>query len=227
MIIMGHRGAAAVAPENTLLSVAKAIEIGVDAVEIDVRLTKDRELVVIHDASVDRTTNGHGRVNEYELSEIKRLDAGRGERIPTLQEVVDLVRDRVMLVIELKEDGTEKKVVELIRKNRFEQQVYVISFWHVPVKRVKELAPSIKTGVLLVGCPVDACVATQASADAVVMRYSFVNRDFVEAAHKEEVKVFLWNIDEPDLLNPYVDMGVDGIASNDPQVLVNFFRQRL
>jgi len=224
MIIMGHRGAAAVAPENTLLSVAKAIEIGVDAVEIDVRLTKDRELVVIHDASVDRTTNGRGAVNQYELRDIKTLDAGRGERIPTLQEVVDLVGGRVTLVIELKEEGTEKKVVELIRKNHFEQQVYVISFWHRLVKNVKELAPRIKTGVLLVGCPVDACVATQASADAVVMRYSFVNRDFVETAHKEGLQVLIWNIDDRNLLKPYVEIGVDGIASNDPQVLVEYFR---
>ena len=225
IIIMGHRGAAAVAPENTLLSVAKAIEIGVDAVEIDVRLTKDRELVVIHDASVDRTTNGRGPVSQYELRDIKTLDAGRGERIPTLQEVVDLVGGQVTLVVELKEEETEKKVVELIRKNHFEQQVYVISFWHGLVKTVKALAPRIKTGVLLVGCPVDACVATQASADAVVMRYGFVNRDFVETAHKEGLQVLIWNIDDRNLLKPYVEMGVDGIASNDPQVLVEYFKR--
>ena len=225
MIIMGHRGAAAVAPENTLLSVAKAIEIGVDAVEIDVRLTKDRELVVIHDASVDRTTNGRGPVSQYELRDIKTLDAGRGEKIPTLQEVVDLVGGHVTLVVELKEEETEKKVVELIRKNHFEQQVYVISFWHGLVKTVKALAPRIKTGVLLVGCPVDACVATQASADAVVMRYGFVNRDFVETAHKEGLQVLIWNIDDRNLLKPYVEMGVDGIASNDPQVLVEYFKR--
>ncbi len=224
MMIMGHRGAAALEPENTLLSIARAIEIGVDALEIDVRLSKDKEIVVIHDSSVDRTTNGTGPVGSYTLEEIKKLDAGKGERIPTLQEVIDLIGNKVRLVIELKEEGIEKRVVELIKKNGFEDNVYVISFWHEVVKAAKEMDKRIKTGILLVGCPVDACIATRAYADALVMKYNFVNRKFVEIAHEEGLKVFIWNIDDEHLLGPYVDMGVDGIGSNDPRVLVEYFR---
>lgn len=224
MMIMGHRGAAALEPENTLLSIARAIEIGVDALEIDVRLSKDKEIVVIHDSSVDRTTNGTGPVGSYTLEEIKKLDAGKGERIPTLQEVIDLIGNKVRLVIELKEEGIEKRVVELIKKNGFEDNVYVISFWHEVVKAAKEMDKRIKTGILLVGCPVDACIATRAYADALVMKYNFVNRKFVEIAHEEGLKVFIWNIDDEHLLGPYVDMGVDGIGSNDPRVLVEHFR---
>lgn len=224
MMIMGHRGAAALEPENTLLSIARAIEIGVDALEIDVRLSKDKEIVVIHDSSVDRTTNGTGPVGSYTLEEIKKLDAGKGERIPTLQEVIDLIGNKVRLVIELKEEGIEKRVVELIKKNGFEDNVYVISFWHEVVKAAKEMDKRIKTGILLVGCPVDACIATRAYADALVMKYDFVNRKFVEIAHEEGLKVFIWNIDDEHLLGPYVDMGVDGIGSNDPRVLVKHFR---
>jgi glycerophosphoryl diester phosphodiesterase len=225
MMIMGHRGAAALEPENTLLSIARAMDIGVDAVEIDVRLSKDKEIVVIHDSTVDRTTDGTGPVSSYTLEEMKKLDAGKGEKIPTLQEVMDLIEKKVKLVIELKEEGTEQMVVELINRNNLIDNVYVISFWHSLARNVKEMDGRIKTGVLIVGCPVDACIGTRASADALVMKYTFVNRKFVQIAHNEGLKVFVWNIDDRDLLKPHADMGVDGIGSNDPQVLVDYFRQ--
>jgi len=224
MIIIGHRGAAALEPENTLLSIKRAMDIGVDAVEIDIHLSKDKELVVIHDATVDRTTNGKGPVSSYTVQEIKRLDAGKGEAIPTLQEVIDLIDKRVMLIIELKEEGTERSVVDSIARNNLFDKSCVISFWHRLVKTVKEMDSRIKTGVLLVGSPVDACIATQASADALVMKYSFVDREFVKIAHEKGLKVFIWNIDDRDLIEPYVDMGVDAIGSNDPRVLVKYFR---
>ena len=224
MIIMGHRGAAALEPENTLLSIARAMEIGVDAVEIDVHPSQDKEIVVIHDSTVDRTTNGTGPVRTHTLEELKKLDAGKGETIPTLQEVIDFIGYKVRIVVELKQEGTERSVVELIKTNNVVDNVYVISFWHRLVKTVKEMDSRIKTGVLLVGCPVDACIATQAAADALVMRYSFVDRRFVEMAHNEGLKVFIWNIDDRNLLEPYADMGVDGIGSNDPRVLVEYFR---
>ncbi len=224
MIIIGHRGAAALEPENTLLSIKRAIDIGVDAIEIDVHLSKDKELVVIHDATVDRTTNGTGPVSGYSVQEIKRLDAGKGEAIPTLQEVIDLIDKRVMLIIELKEEGTEGSVVDLLRRNNLFDKSCVISFWHRLVKTVKAMDSRIKTGVLLVGSPVDACVATQASADTLVMKYTFVDRELVEMAHEKGLKVFIWNIDDRELLRPYVDMGVDAIGTNDPRVLVEYFR---
>jgi len=224
MIIMGHRGAAALEPENTLLSIERAIEIGVDAVEIDVHLSKDKEIVVIHDSTVDRTTDGTGPVSAFTVDELKKLDAGKGQRIPTLQEVIEFIGNKVKLVIELKEEGTVKSVLELIKRNNIEDTVYVISFWHRLVKTVKEIDSHIKTGVLLVGCPVDTCIATQAFADALVMNYSFIDMKFVQTAHKENLKVFVWNIDTQNLLKSYADMGVDGIGTNDPRVLCEYFR---
>jgi glycerophosphoryl diester phosphodiesterase len=223
MMIIGHRGAAALEPENTLISIERAMDIGVDAVEIDVHLSKDKELVVIHDATVDRTTNGTGPVSSYTVQEIKRLDAGKGEAIPLLQEVIDFIDRRVMLIIELKEEGTEGSVVDLIIRNNLFDNACAISFWHRLVKTVKETDSRIKTGVLLVGSPVDACIATRASADALVMKYSFVDRKFVEIAQKKGLKVFVWNIDDQDLLKPYVDMGVDAIGTNNPGALVEYF----
>jgi len=223
-MIMGHRGAAALEPENTLLSIGRAMEIGVDAVEIDIRLSRDNELIVIHDPTVDRTTDGRGLVCSFTVEEMKRLDAGKGQRIPTLQEVIDFIGGKVMLVIELKEEGTVRGVLELIKRNNIHDAVYVISFWHRLVKAVKEMERRIKAGVLLAGCPVDACMATRASADALVMNYAFVDREFVQAAHEEGLKVFVWNIDDRDLLKPYADMRVDGIGTNDPRVVCEYFR---
>jgi glycerophosphoryl diester phosphodiesterase len=225
MMIMGHRGAAALEPENTLLSIKKAIEIGVDAVEIDVHLSKDKELVVIHDSTLDRTTNGTGPVGNYTLSELKKYDAGKSETIPTLQDVMDSIDGKIKLVIELKEKGAESFVVEQIRRNRLEDNVYVISFWHRLVKNVKEMDSGIKTGVLLVGCPVDTNVAGQAFADALVMKHTFVDAEFVELSHKKDLKIFIWNIDDPDLIKAFVDIGVDGIGSNNPGILVDYFRR--
>ena len=224
MIIMGHRGAAALEPENTLLSIGRAIEIGVDAVEIDVRLNKDKEVVVIHDSTVDRTTDGTGPICAFTVEEMKKLDAGKGQPIPTLQEVIEFIGNKVILVIELKEGGTVRRVLELIKMNNLGDTVYVISFWHRLVKSIKEMDSRIKTGVLLMGCPVDTCIATQASADALVMNFAFVDMKFVQTAHKEGLKVFVWNIDRRDFLKPYADMGVDGIGTNDPRVLCEYFK---
>jgi len=223
MIIMGHRGAAALEPENTLLSIGRAMEIGVNAVEIDVHLSKDKEIVVIHDSTVDRTTDGTGPVCSFTVDELKKFDAGKGQRIPTLQEVIDFIGNKVDLVIELKEGETVESVFQLIKRNNIEDSVYVISFWHRLVKTIKEMDSHIKTGVLFVGCPVDTSIATQASADALVMNYSFTDMKFVQTAHKENLKVVVWNIDKRNLLKPYADMGVDGIGTNDPQVLCEYF----
>jgi glycerophosphoryl diester phosphodiesterase len=223
MIIMGHRGAAALEPENTLLSIGRAMEIGVNAVEIDVRLSKDKEIVVIHDSTVDRTTDGTGPVCSFTVDELKKLDAGKGQRIPTLQEVIEFIDGKVNLVIELKEEGTVASVFELIKRNNIDDSVYVISFWHRLVKTIKEMDSHIKTGVLLVGCPVDTCIATQTSADALVMNYSFIDMKFVQTAHRGNLKVFVWNIDKRNLLKPYADMGIDGIGTNDPRVLCEYF----
>src|SRR6476660_8151331 len=108
---VAHRGASAYEPENTLLSFRRAIELGADMSEIDLHLSKDGALIVMHDYSVDETTDGHGEIKEMTLEQIKALDAGKGERVPVLQEVIDLVRGRNGLYIELKGDGTPPATV--------------------------------------------------------------------------------------------------------------------
>jgi glycerophosphoryl diester phosphodiesterase len=196
--VIGHRGAAGYEPENTLRSFKKALEIGVDIVELDVHLTKDNKLVVIHDEKVDRTTNGRGYVKNYKLSELKKLDAGKGERIPTLQEAIDLLYGRVKVQIELKGENTEKPVVDLI-KNYDPENFILTSFYHPRVKRAKEFYPSITTGVLFAGRPIDPVkIVRDAKADRLCINYATIDKELVE---------------------------VDAIGSNKPDVVIDILKR--
>ncbi|MEM2727493.1 MAG: glycerophosphodiester phosphodiesterase family protein, partial [Candidatus Bathyarchaeia archaeon] len=125
---IGHRGAKGYEPENTILSFKRALELGVNAIEFDVRRTKDGEIVVIHDAEVDRTTNGKGLVGELTLSEIKSLSTEKGEKIPTLEEALDFLDRKSKIFIEIKEVGIEEKVLEIVRRKGLEDNVIIISF---------------------------------------------------------------------------------------------------
>ena len=225
MHIMGHRGAPAYEPENTLRSIRKALAMGVDAVEIDVQLTKDGELAVIHDGTVDRTTNGKGAVQDFTLAELKGLDAGKGEAIPSLAEMAAAVAGKAHLVIELKEPGTAPALLHFIQTRGIFQETHVISFWHQAVKAMKEKEPRLQTGVLMVGSPADPVgLARAARADALVLHYAYVTPDLVQAAHTAGLLVYVWNIDDVETVKPYLAMHLDGIGSNRPDILVEYIK---
>ena len=150
MLKIGHRGAKAYEPENTIRSFRYAITLGVDAVELDVRRTKDNELVVIHNADVNKTTDGSGAVSELTLEEIKKLVTEKGEEIPTLEEVLDFVDKRVKILVELKETGTEEKVLDLIQKKGMINDVIIVSFHEDTLKKVRELNSEVETGLIYV-----------------------------------------------------------------------------
>lgn len=237
--VIGHRGCA-YEPENTIRAISKAIELGVDAVEIDVHLSKDNELLVIHDERLDRTTNGKGMVKDFTLEELRRLDAGKGEKIPTLQEVIDICRGKVQLLIELKVLESEGEVLKKVEDNKFKDEVYIISFWHQMIKQIRKLdrdmpkyrhaedtlrgktAFGIKTGILFVGHPANPPhLAKDAEANALVLNYKFISKDLVRDAHASNLKVFVWNVDTQYETKEMLDSGVDGIASNKPDIVLN------
>jgi glycerophosphoryl diester phosphodiesterase len=221
--IMGHRGAAASEPENTLRSIRTALAMGVAAVEIDVQLTKDGELAVIHDGTVDRTTNGKGAVKDFTLAELKGLDAGQGEAIPSLAEVVAAVAGRAHLVIELKHPEAAPALLKFFQARDIFAEAHVISFWHPALRALREEEPRLRTGVLLVGCPADPVgLARAAGAEALVLHYGYVVPDLVAAAHAAGLLVYIWNIDDVETVKPYLAMNLDGIGSNRPDVLVNY-----
>jgi len=223
--IMGHRGASGYEPENTLRAIRRALDMGVTAVEVDVQLTQDGELAVIHDSTVDRTTNGTGFVRDFTLAALKRLDAGQGEAIPSLAEVVEEVTRRAHLAVELKHPEAAPAVLRFFQARGIFAQAQVISFWHPAVKALKEREPRLRTGVLLVGCPADPVgLARAALAEALVLHYAYVTPELVAAAHAAGLLVYIWNIDDVDTLKPYLAMNLDGIGSNRPDVLVEYLR---
>ena len=223
--IMGHRGAAALEPENTLRSIRTALAMGVAAVEIDVQLTKDGELAVIHDGTVDRTTNGKGAVRDFTLAELKGLDAGKGEAIPSLAEVVAAVDGRAHLVIEVKHPEAAPALLKFFQGRDIFARTHVISFWHPVIKALREQEPCLRTGVLLVGCPADPVgLARAALAEALVLHYGYVTPDLVDAVHEAGLLVYIWNIDDVETVKPYLAMNLDGIGSNRPDVLVEYIK---
>ena len=223
--IMGHRGAPADEPENTLRSFARALAVGVAAVELDVQLTKDGRLAVIHDETLDRTTNGKGRVKDFTLAELKRLDAGRGEPVPSLEEVFDLVQGKANLLVELKQPEAAGALLDFFQERRAFEFATIISFWHPAVKALKKAEPRLNTGVLMVGCPADPVgLARAADADALVLQYAYVTPELVAAAHQQDIRVIVWNIDDPEILKPYLAMNLDAICTNRPQEIINYLK---
>ena len=225
MNIMGHRGASAYEPENTLRSIRLALKMGVAAVEVDVQLTKDGELAVIHDHTVDRTTNATGAVRDFTLAELQRLDAGKGEPVPSLADVVEAVAGRAHMVVEVKHPEAATAVLNFFQVRAIYDQAHIISFWHPLVKALKEAEPRLRTGVLMVGCPADPVgLARAALAEVLVLQYRYVTRELVDLAHAAGLLVYIWNIDDVDNLKFYVEMKPDGIGSNRPDLLVEYVR---
>jgi glycerophosphoryl diester phosphodiesterase len=221
--IMGHRGAKAYEPENTLRSIRRALDLGVQAVEIDIHLSRDGHLVVIHDATVDRTTNGKGRVADLSWKELRRLDAGMGERLPSLEEVVDTVRSQAHLFVELKDPLAVEPLAAFFSAQDLFAEAQVISFWHPALKQLRRLEPQIHTGVLFVGCPVDPpALARSADARALVLNYQYVTPALVQAARQAGLTIAVWNIDEVADLIPLLPLDLDYIGSNAPDRLINY-----
>ena len=224
-IKIGHRGAMGYEPENTLLSFRKALDLGVDAIELDVYVCKTGELVVIHDDKIDRTTNGKGYVIEKTFDELRSLDAGKSEKIPTLSEVFDLINRKVKVNVELKGEGTAKPVSDLIKhyidNNGWMADDFIVSsFNHYELKKFGELSPNIKIGVLIVGIPLGfAEFAEKLNAYSVNLCVEFINQEFVDDAHKRGMKVFVWTVNDFDEIKRIKSLGVDGIFSNFPDRL--------
>ena len=218
---MGHRGARHEAPENTLAGIELALQAGAEAIEIDVRRAAGGEVVVIHDARVDRTTSGSGLVSELSLAELRGLDAGEGERIPTLAEVLELCRGRAELFVELKEGGCEAAVVQHARDAGVGEDCLVKSFDHRWVAAAKAAGPELRVGCLLYGRPVDPVgLVRAAGADFISISVDYAEAEFVALCHAGEVAVCAWNCNDPQALAGYRAAGVDWLGTDAPTRLL-------
>ncbi len=219
MLKIGHRGAKAYEPENTLRSFKRAIELGVDAVELDVRRTKDNEIVVIHNSDVNKTTDGSGSVSDFTLEEIKKFVTEKEEHIPTLGEVLEFVGKRVKILVELKETGIEEKVLGLIDEKGLLDNVIIISFHEDALRKVRELNDEVATGLIYVRHKNPLQSALELKAEYLLPLYRFTHSANINRAHEKGLKVIVWTINKPEEVAEYKKKGVDGIASDRPDIL--------
>lgn len=238
--IIAHRGDSSHRPENTVAAFRRAIEVGADLVELDVQLTKDGHAVVIHDGTVDRTTDGKGKVGEMSLAELRKLSAGypekfgrefAKERIPTLAEVLQLVRGKCRAMIEIKkesvttadDDGIEARVVTDVTQAGMTDDVAVISFERRALVRCARLAHEILRGPLFYKSEVDEVIAGAREVDAgfVMPEKSMLSDALADAAFSARIKVATWVVDDPDELRSLLRFDLYGVGTNCPGILLD------
>jgi len=218
--IIGHRGARGLEPENTMRSFRKALELGVDYIECDVHMTKDGHIVLMHDHTVDRTTNASGPVNSFTFDEIRKLDAGEGEIIPTLQQLLDLARGKAELHIELKDETATEPTVRLVEKNGMEAEVFLTSGNTGTLKRVRELNASIATEHIFGEPPDDAIDrALSVGAKRVSCHISHLTSQFVRKAHENGLQVIAWPPNTVEEARKAIECGVDLICTDRPDIV--------
>ncbi|MCX7828975.1 MAG: glycerophosphodiester phosphodiesterase family protein [Thermanaerothrix sp.] len=235
MLVIGHRGAAGLAPENTLRAIRTGLQLGVHGVEVDVQLTRDGQPVIIHDFSVDRTSDGSGAVEVLTLEEIRRLDAGswfspefQGERIPTLMEVLETVPGNVTLNLELKQltfrrRGLEEAVAKTLKGFGRWDNVIISSFDHKALRTIKELLEDVRIGLLTYnyllnpGAYVDGLGFTPYS---VHPAFELVDREDAEAFKNRGLKILSYPVNPPDTARELEELGVDGIFTDRPDLFL-------
>jgi glycerophosphoryl diester phosphodiesterase len=225
LICVAHRGARGYEPENTLRAFAKAIDLGAPWIELDVYPIED-ELMIIHDLRLDRTTNGSGFVFEKSKKHLRSLDAGQGEKIPFLREVLELVDRKAGINIELKWKGTAEPVARAIQaaiKNLgwSPDQFLVSSFIHAELVTFAKLMPGIRIGALTGELPVDyAAFAQKLGAWSLHPTIEFIDQEFVDDAHDRGLKVFVYTVNHPEELAWMVKLGVDGVFTDYPDRII-------
>jgi glycerophosphoryl diester phosphodiesterase len=234
---IAHRGASAYEPENTLRAFDRAIEMGATMLELDVHLSQDGHPVIIHDADLSRTASGTERVVDMTLDQIKRFDVGQGERVPTLPEVIELVRGRAELYIELKGQHTPGPVVKTLQAAGFAGQAIVGSFYPWLPQRVKFLAPTIRTSILIRrevqpenfiewALAVEADYVHPCWEKASPTPHKLLTQELISGIRQRGLGVVLWHEERPAELRELVKFDVDGICTNTPDVLASILREQ-
>lgn len=236
--IFAHRGFSSKYPENTMLAFRKAVEIGVDGIELDVHLTKDNEIVIIHDEDIKRTCNGEGLVKDMTLAQLKKFDAsatfkgvyGKNE-IPTLREYFELVRSTdVITNIELKTGvyeypTIEQRVIDLVREYGLENKIIFSSFNHFTVKRCEEIAPEIKRGFLTGDWLYDFGKYTaERNVQCCHPWHITLNEETVREIHAAGREINTWTVNEYEDIERLSAMGVDCLIGNYPDRMIEKLR---
>ena len=225
MLKIGHRGAKAHVAENTLESIQQALDMGVDGIELDVHVCATGELVVIHDFTVDRTTNGKGEVSKLSLTELKKLKVEDNYKVPTLQEVISLVDKKCFINIEMKGRHTAKPLSgfleRLVKEGGYSYDDFIISsFQREELQIMSEISPEVHLGVLTQASVAQAWEwAEEFKAKAIHPHYTLLTESNVVKAQQAGYKIFTWTVNEPEDIARVKSFGVDGIISDYPERL--------
>lgn len=232
IVRVAHRGASARYPENTLLALQQAVDQGVDALEIDIHRTADGELVIIHDSTLERTTNGLGSVHAHSLQEIRQLDAGQGEKVPLLREVIQLAHEaQIRLCVEIKgavemeELAIAEAVVRLLEATDFLSQAILTSFSPGVLLRARALNMELST--MLDPSPQDGSLTPrqicsqvlQAGANCLSYDFRFLTAEIARQCQLAGLALWPWDPDDPQDIEQVLRLGVPGIMTNRPDVL--------
>jgi len=229
--VIAHRGASGDAPENTIAAFELALLHGADGIELDVHLSKDNQPVVIHDFTLERTTDGSGPVRERTVRELKRLDAGgwqggrfRGQRIQTLQEVFERFRDRTRFWIELKGGsdlylGIEERVVSMIEVYEVLEGALVQSFDHNALSQIRTLNREVRLGALIAQHPLEPLIRSPGAAHALCPAAHLVTEEVIAEIREAGLDCYVWTVNEPAQMDRLVDWGVSGIITDRPGLL--------
>ncbi|UNO38933.1 glycerophosphodiester phosphodiesterase family protein [Streptomyces sp. MST-110588] len=216
-LTIGHRGLMGVEPENTLRSFVRAEHEGVDVIELDLHLSKDGALVVMHDAHVDRTTDGCGPIADRTLAELRELDAGQGERIPVFEEVVDAVR--APLQAEIKDVAAARVLAEVVRTRDLVGRVDIISFHDEALAAIRELLPGVPTALVADFYGADVVERARAvGASTLSLNIRRLTLELVEQAHAADLKVLGWTVNTHDHLRLARGLGLDGAVTDHPEI---------
>ncbi|MDX3230675.1 glycerophosphodiester phosphodiesterase [Streptomyces sp. ME19-01-6] len=216
-LTIGHRGVMGVEPENTLRSFLRAEHEGLDVIELDLHLSKDGALVVMHDADVDRTTDGQGPIIDFTLAELRELDAGQGERIPVFEEVVDAVR--APLQAEIKDTAAARALAEVITRRNLLDRVDVISFHDEALAEIRTLLPTARTALVASRYGLDVIDrAREVDAGMLVLNIRRLTLELVQRAHAAGLRVIGWTVNTPDHLKLARGLGLDGGTTDYPEI---------
>lgn len=234
MKVIAHRGASGYAPENTMSAFNRAVEMNVHGIELDVQMSRDNEIVVIHDYKVDRTTNGIGKVRQHTLEELRGLDSGtwfdvafKDEKIVTLEEVFQKMPSDMLINVEIKnqakvKDDIASKLVGLIEKYDRHDTVIISSFDHTVLKEVSDLKSGIRLGVLLYASLVEPwryINRMEMDIHSIHCALEYTDATFIEESQKRGFKVYVYTVNDRADAEYLMDAGVDGIITNYPDII--------
>ena len=225
ILIIGHRGALRYPPENSLKSFHEAINLGADYIEFDIHQSKDGEIVIMHDENTFRTTGFNGLIKNMTLKDLKELDCGEGEKIPTLHELIKIAKGKIGLFCEIKAKGLEEKLVEILTEENLIESTIIDSFYIGELLKIQELAPTLKLGLVV---PIDESFVPEweqrrdlihtsinNNFTYIITRFKNVDQKFIKYSHDNNIKVIVYPVNTKIIMKRFISMGVDGMIVND------------